>query len=327
LRRAVLLALAGAALLGGLVYLFLGGGPVVVCRRDEGSVLRTVHVFESEGVNPGGKAGRVRQEVAITTTALAVVPRDRMTLKATVDRIVIEVFGDGPAPRLRMDTAGPAAPPPSGPPGRDAPEEEKFAWTTAPLRALAGESVEVEQKLSGRVIEIQGFPEFRKKAAAAFPEGDGRRAMIEGYPWEGWLAGILSPAVVVPERGMVAGEPPQRFLDLRPLPELAGTPGFIYYAGTYEVTSVADGVATVSMKAEALLDPPSPQMPPWPANGKRDLLRLVKGTATGWVRIRLADGALLEDEHVTDLDLRYVKPEGTEVPTPLRTLRRTRTEN
>ena len=104
MRRAVLLALAGAALLGGLAYVFLGGGPVVACRRAEGSVLRTVHVFESEGVNPAGKAGRVRQEVEITTTALAVVPRDRMTLKATVDRIVIEVFGDGPAPRLRMDT-------------------------------------------------------------------------------------------------------------------------------------------------------------------------------------------------------------------------------
>jgi hypothetical protein len=289
----------------------------VAYRREAGVARNYVRSFDTEGTNPSGVAGRVRQEVSTTETALEVVRGDYATVEVKLDRIVAEVFRGGAAePVLRMDTASPE--PRGDPPAEPATEEEKFAYFLAPMRWLAGARVEVDVKESGKVLRVRGADEIRKGISGHYPEGDARRNVADKMPWEFWCANLMVPGVLVAARGMSAGKD-LKFLDIRTLPETTGTGGIMYYAGTFRVAKVEAGVARLEMEGKVTLDPPSPDMPPWPAAlaSRRHLLRLNAGTCRAWAKIRVETGLLEEDEHVTDLDLHFVKPDGTgEVPIP-----------
>jgi uncharacterized protein YfaP (DUF2135 family) len=51
----------------------------------------------------------------------------------------------------------------------------------------------------------------------------------------------------------------------------------------------------------------------------------VKGTCKAWAKIRIETGVLEEDEHVTDLDLHFIKPDGTgEVAIPTKVTQRSK---
>jgi hypothetical protein len=295
-----------------VVLVGCGGGVDVTYRRAQGEVRTYVRSYDVEGSNPNGVQARVRQEVRTKETALEVLRGEQATVQVDLERIVVELFRGGPEALLRMDTDLP--PPPEKTPETEA---EKFAWSVGPLRHVAGSRVEADQAFTGRILEFGGVDDLRKKVLAALPEGDARREFMERMPWEMWLANLLAPAIGVPARGMKVGaEVP--IADMRTLPETTGTGGFLYYTGTCRLVKVEEGLARLEMESKVHLDPQG-SMPPWPPAmaERRKFLRLKEGVARAWATVRVETGALEEEEHVTELDLHFLKPGGKgEVPIP-----------
>lgn len=286
-----------------------GGGVDATYRRKQGEVRTYLRTLELEGTNPSGTAGRVREEVVTRETAVEVQRSSQATLQVDVERILVEVFrGEGKEPVLRMDTRTPEVLPPAG--KEPETEAEKFALSTGPLRRVAGGQVEADVQFSGKILGFRGVEGLRKKVLESIPEGDPRRPLAEHFSWELWFAQRLAGALCVPSRSMKLGVD-VRFLDMRTLPETAGTGGYLYYAGNCRLASVKEGVARLEMDAEVFLDPLK-GMPPWPRGmaERRNYLRLGKGTCKAWARIETETGVLLEDEHVTDLDLFFLPPGG-----------------
>ena len=312
---ALLLALSGAAV--------ACGGEDVTYRRREGEVLTCLRTLELESRNPAGNEGRVRQEVTTRETAVEVIPRERMTTEVLIERVVIEVFRGGKDPVVRMDSKEEPGPSPAAPGAGKA--AERFEAFVRPLRHLAGSRVEVSQRPSGIIVKIDGVDALRDRLLAAIPEGDPTRPVAEKMSWGFWLTNLCRPAVTVPERPASTGVDSE-FLDMRTLPETVGVQGFAYFRGKYRLAEVKDGVARLTMEGEASLDP-APRQQPWRPEWVpgRNRLRLQRGVCRGWARIRVEDGRLLEDEHVTDLDLRFVRPDGSgEVPIPQKVTQRTK---
>jgi hypothetical protein len=297
----------------------------VAYKRKTGEVRKYVRSLEAEGVNPSGTRGRARQEVHTTETTLEVIPGEQATVRIHVDRIVMEVYrGGAPDPVLRMDTGSaegqrePAVPPVT--------EEDKFAYFLSPLRYVVGGDVEMDQRASGKILKMQGVEGLRKRMLEKVPEGDPRREVVQKFSWELWLTNLVNPAVNTPPGGLAVGKD-VRFQDIRTLPETTGTGGYMYYSGAFRLAKVEDGAARMEMEATVTLDPPAPGMPPWPTAlaARRRFLRLVSGSCKGWARIRVDTGVLEEDEHVTDLDLHFRKPEGGgEVAIPTKVTQRTK---
>lgn len=300
-------------LLAGALLVFAlpgcGGGVDVTYRRATGEVRSYVRTLEIEGTNPSGTEGRVREEVATRETAVEVQRGAQATLQVDIERIVVEVFrGDGKEPVLRMDSRIPEVPLPAG--KEPETEAEKFALVTAPLRRVAGSRVEADQQFNGKILRFGGIEELRMRVLESVPEGDPRRARTEQTSWELWLAQRLACAVGVPSRSMKPGVD-VHFLDMRTLPDTTGTGGYLYYAGNCRLAGVVDGVARLEMDAEVFLDPLK-GMPPWPRGmaERRNFLRLRKGLCKAWAKVEVETGLLLEDEHVTDLDLVFLRPGG-----------------
>ena len=299
--------LAGALLASAL--LGCGGGVDVSYRRTTGEVRSYVRTLDVQGANPSGVQGRVRQEVSTRETAVEVQRGEQATVRVELQRFLMEVFrGEGKEPVLRMDTRIPEDP--KAPVKEPETEAEKFAWAIGPLRQVAGCSIEVDQQFTGKILRFDGVEALQKKVLDSVPEGDARRPTLERMPWTLWLANLLAPAIGVPGRGMTLGAD-LKFADMRTLPETTGTGGYMYYAGNYRLAKVEAGVARLEMEADVFLDPLK-GMPPWPKAmaPRRNFLRLQKGACKGWARIDVETGVLEEDEHVTELDLYFVKPDG-----------------
>jgi hypothetical protein len=277
-----------------------------------------VRTYEVEGTNPNGVAGRVRQVVSTKETAVEVQRGEQATVQVALETFVIEVFrGDKAEPVLRIDSRTP--PETKTPAKTPETEVEKFEWMVGPLRQVAGCSVEMEQQFSGKILKFDGVEDLQKKVRESVPEGDPRRDTFDQFPWKLWLANLMAPAIGLPGRGMTVGAD-MKAGDMRTLPESTGTGGYMYYAQTYRLAKVEAGVARVEMDGEVFLDPLK-GMPPWPKAiaSRRNFLRLKSGTCKAWAKVQVETGILEEEEHVTDLDLHFVKPDGTgEVAIPTR---------
>ncbi len=292
-------------------------------RRATGETRTYRRSVEIDGVNPAsGVKARVRQELTTTEKAVEVIDGDRATLQVTVDRVVMEFFRDGPEPVASFDTAKDE--PPKVPEKKPETDAEMFAYMAGPLRYLPTGRIEVDVKPSGKVVRVVGGEDLRKSVLDHLAPDDPRRPIAEKYSWEALVVNLLRPAVCVPERGASVGES-TRFLDMRSLPESTGTGGILYYSGTCRLAKVEGGLARMEMESEVLLDPPSPDLPPWPRAmaERRKYLRLKKGTCRAWASIRIDTGAMEEDDHVTDLDLYFLKPDGKgEVAIPTKVIQR-----
>ena len=307
-----------AALLSGC-----GGGVDVSYRRAKGEVRRYVRTMEVDGTNPSGIRGRVRQTVGTKETALEVVRGEQAAVQVDIEHLAMEVFGDAPEPLLRVDSRVPPDPKaPVKPPETDA---EKFEWRVGPLRLVAGARIDMEQQFTGKILAFSGVEEMGKKVHDALPEGDQRREVLAQFPWKLWLANLMAPAIGLPARGMAIGAD-QKAWDMRTLPETTGTGGYMYYALTYRLAKVEAGVARLELEADISLDPPK-GMSPWPTSlaSRRPFLRLKSGACKAWARVVVETGVLEEEEHVTDLDLHFIKPDGSgEVPIPTKVTLRTK---
>lgn len=301
-----------------------GDGVDVSYRRAEGEVRSYVRTLDVEGGNPSGVKGRVRQEVATKETAVDVQRGRQATVEVEIRRIAMEVFrGDGAEPVLRMDSS--VAPDAKAAAKTPETEAEKFEWAVSPMRFAAGGVVDMEQQFTGKIVQFGGVEDLQKRIRDALPEGDRRREVVDQFPWKFWLANLLAPAIGLPEGGMTPGADMKSW-DMRTLPETTGTRGFMYYAQTYRLAKVEAGLARVEMEAEVSLDPPK-GMPPWPKDvaARRAFLRLKSGACRAWAMVRVETGVLEEEEHVTDLDLHFVKPDGSgEIPIPTKVTLRTK---
>jgi len=260
-------------------------------------------------------------EFTTTEEAVEVLPGRGMTLRVTFDRVCGEIVrGEDRAP-LRFDSADPAgAPAPAA--GAEDREAAAYQRSRGPILALVGKSVDGTWKESGLFVKFEGLDELRAAMAAGRPEGDPFRRAVDQIVNVASLHHLLRPHLVVGERSLAEGEE-RAFQDMGFLPESVGGIGYVYLKGVYRLKEAADGVARVEMEAAASLDP-YPKMPPWPpaAAEFRNRLRLEKGTCRAWARIETATGRLLEDEHVTELDLRFLPPDGSaEVPIPAKQTR------
>lgn len=315
--------LAGLLLAGSLLA-GCDGGVDVSYRRAKGEVRNYVRTLEVDGGNPSGVTGRVRQEVATKETALDVQRGMQASVEVEIRHIVMEVFrGEGAAPILRMDSRVP--PDPQAAVKEPATEAEKFEWAVSPMRFAAGGLVDMDQQFTGKIIGFGEVEGLQKRIRDALPAGDKRREVVDQFPWKFWLANLLSPAIGLPANGMDVGADTKSF-DMRTLPETTGTRGFMYYAQTCRLAKVEAGVARVEMEAAVSLDPPK-GMPSWPKDvaARRNFLRLKSGACKAWARVVVETGVLEEEEHVTDLDLHFVKPDGSgEVPIPTKVTLRTK---
>jgi hypothetical protein len=323
-RPAVLLpCIALAALLAALHG--CGDGVDVSIRRATGEARTYARSVEIQGVNPVNEIkGRVREEVTTTEKAVEVIEGDRATLQVTVDRVVMQFFHEGPEPVATLDSAKDE--PPKGPVKKPETEAEMYLYRAMPMRYLAGGRVEVDVKPSGRILRVVGGDDLRKAVLDHLGADDPRRAVAEKVPWESLITNLLRPALLVPERGAAVGDS-GKFYDMRTLPESTGTGGFMYYAGTWRFAKVENGIARMETEAEVSLDPPSPDVQPWPRAmaERRKFLRLQKGTCRAWARIRVDTGVVEEEEHLTELDLHFVRPDGKgEVPIPTKVIQRSK---
>ena len=235
----------------------------------------------------------------------------------------VESGREGTERVLRFDSAAPL---PKEPPPAPLPGEAFFDRGTAPLRALAGADFEVVREPTGMITRFDGLDALKERLTKGIDPADPLRGGIDRILSFGSLRYMLTPAIVVPAKRLQPGEE-ESFLDLRPLPDTVGLAGYLYYRGTYRIAEVKDGAARLEMKAEVTLDPPA-GMPSWPAGTEkgRVRLRLAKGECRAWARIETASGRLLADEHATDLDLYFVRPDGKgEVPIPTKVVQGTKT--
>ena len=259
----------------------------------------------------------------MTTTekALEVIPRQSLVTEVTFDRVVVELKRADSGRTIRFDTAEPPAE--EGGAGEEA--TSSFFRNTRPLRALAGSRIEVTQRPTGMIESFGATESLVRQLQEGLPPGDPLRAGIERILSFGSLRYMLTPQVIVPARPLGASEV-LKFQDLRPLPETTMLAGMIYYRGTYRLASAAEGPARMEMEAEVSLDP-YPGMPPWPPAiaANRERLRLARGTCRAHSLTDAASGVLEEDEHVTELDLVYLPPDGKgEVPLPTKVTQRTK---
>ena len=294
-------------------------------RSREGEVRTYLRTLEVEGSNPRGTVGRILQEITWRQTTLEVIPRERTTTKYLIERVRIEIARPGKDGVLRLDTAEAAQKEPAPGPGQRPGDEDSFLRHAAPFRRMVGASAEIVQFPSGKVDRIDGIDAFRKHMTEGLAADAPLRKVVEQLPWAFWIASMVSPAIGVPDRGMSVGQEIQ-FQDMRILPETVQVPGFLYYRGSARFAEAKDGIARFEMQGEVSLDPPS-GMPPWPpafAPG-RPRLRLQRGSCKASARIAVETGCLEEDEHVTDLDLQFVKPDGTGgIPVPTKITMRTK---
>jgi hypothetical protein len=273
-----------------------------------------------EGKSSVGTSGILRTEITTKETAVEAIPRGLTTTKVEFERVVVELHPAGSDRTVRIDSAD-ARPEAGEAPG----EESPFRKGTRPLRSLVGCAIEVVQKPSGMIERVDGLDAAKERLEKGLAADDPRRQGIERVLSPGSLRFMLSPLMIVPEQRLGVGEE-QHFQDIRPLPDTVGLPGFLYFRGTYRLVEVKDGVARLEMKADTSLDP-SGTLPPWPpaAAAGRNRLRLERGACKAWSRITVETGRLEEDEHVTDLDLFYVKPDGSgEIPMPTKVTQRTK---
>ena len=297
------------------------GGEDCSFRWEPGEVRTYLRTEEAEGRAPDGSERSARLEFTTTETAVEVVPGTSHTLRVAFDRVAGEARRGGDRPVLRYDSAGP----PPAPPADDDEEAKTFLRSRAPILALAGKGLEGSWRPSGLFVEFEGLEALRAAMTEGKPEGHPFHRAVEQIVSVPSLHHLLRPHLVVGETSLRAGEA-RPFQDVGFLPESVGGFGFVYYRGTYRLKGVEDGVARVELEAEAALDP-LPGMPPWPAAAAelRNRLRLVRGTCRGFARIETATGRLLEDEHVTELDLHFTRPDGGgEVPIPSKATRRLR---
>ncbi len=268
-----------------------------------------VHRVLVEGAHPGGSKGTFLSEVTTRETCVEALPRVSYASEVLFERLRIELRRSG---EEGADVFDSAAPPPSG-----AAAETPFARRTAPHRLLAGSKITMVQRPSGLVERVEGVESLRERMCRDLAPEDPVRGGIERLLGLGSLRYLVGPNILVPEHPASKGEE-RLFQDIRPLPETTGFPGLLYIRGKARFAGVEDGVARIEIEAEATLDP-GPNMPPWPPAmaANRNRLRLQRGVCTGWARISVEKGVLLEDEHRTVLDLHFVKPDGTgEVPLP-----------
>jgi hypothetical protein len=251
-----------------------------------------------------------------------VIPGTSVTLGVTFDRVAGEVRRSEDRPTLRFDSAAPAPAPPAAADPADE-EAARFHRGREPLLALVGKSIEATWEESGKYLRFGGLEGLREAMAGKRDAEDPFRAAVDQIASVLNMHDLLRPHLVVGERSLRPDDP-RTFQDMGLLPETVGGPGLVYYRGTYRLKEVVEGVARVEMEADCSLDP-YPQMPVWPPQAAefRSRLRLERGTCRAWERIETATGRLLEDEHVTDLDLRWLPPDGSkEIPIPAKRTRR-----
>lgn len=286
-------------------------------RGKPGEVRTYVRTVTVTGSHPSGGAGTMRSETTTRETVLEALPRKGVTTEVAFDRIRVDVTREGDPEVQSFDSSAPA------PEGEAA--ETPFAVRTAPLRLLAGSKVVLRRKPTGMVEAFEGVEALRERMLAGLPGGDPLRPAVERLLSFGSLRYMLTPNLLVPDAPLAVDDPGQ-FQDIRPLPETTGSPGLLYFRGTFRLKEVKDGVARMEIDASVSLDP-APGMPSWPPAMApfRNRLRLGRGVCSGWARISLDGGLLLEDEHTTELDLFAVPPDGsTEIPIPTRVVQATR---
>jgi hypothetical protein len=298
--------LAGALLAS--TFVGCGGGVDLCDQRVAGQVRTYLRTIDIAAVNPAGKKGGVHNEVTTRETAAEVLRGGDTTLDVSFERILFRIFGEGPDPMVTMDTG--AAPSALETVAVPSTQEEKLAHRVAPFRHVIGGVASVEVKKTRLVFGVTRAEELGKRVLDKLPPGDDRREAYEQYAWQNWVANLLKPAIVVQAEGMTVGKD-IHFQDMRTLPETALTGGYMYYVGTCRLAKVEAGIARLELEAEVFLDPPK-GMPPWPRGvaERRNFLRLSKGVCRAWAKVEVETGILLEDEHVTDLDLTFIKPDG-----------------
>ncbi len=261
-----------------------------------------------DGEHPSGAGGTFLSEVTTKETCVEAVPRRSFASDVLFERIRIELRKEGAEGAEIFDTA---TPPVEGAP------ETPFSRRTRPYRLLAGSRITMVQRPSGLVESVEGVEAVRTRMCEGVAEADPLRAEIERLLGLGSLRYMIGPNVLSFEKPVPAGEA-HAFQDIRPLPVTTGVPGLMYYRGEVKLAEVKDGVARIEVTAEVSLDPGA-NMPPWPPAMApfRNQLRLQRGVCRGFARISVEKGTLLEDEHRTELDLFFVKPDGTgETPIP-----------
>lgn len=294
------------------------GGEDVSFRWTPGEARTYLRTEISEGRAPDGSERAATMEITTTETAVEVIPGTSVTQKVVFDRLAGEFRRGADRPVLRYDSGKPLDAPPDG--DSDA---AAFLRSRAGILALAGKSLEATWHPSGKLLKFGGLEEMRAAMAAGRPADHPMHAEAARIGSDPVMHHLLRSHLAVGESSLKVGEP-RHFQDMGYLPESVGLVAFMYYRGTFVLKSVEDGVARVEMEAEVGIDP-LPGMPPWPAAIAefRNRLRLVRGTCRGWARIEVATGRLLEDEHVTELDLHVTLPDGKgEVPIPAKAIRR-----
>jgi hypothetical protein len=260
-------------------------------------------------------------EITTREECLEAVPGTSATVKVTFRRIAGTVGRGDARPPVSYDSEAPDAAP------VDPADEEaaRFRRGRDPLLALVGRSLAGTWRESGLFLGFDGLEGLRAAMAGVRPGDPEFGRAVEHIASVPSFHHLLRPHLVVGERSVPRDEP-RAFQDMGFLPETVGASGFVYASGTYRLKEVAEGVARVEAEAACSLDP-FPGMPPWPAASAptRNRLRLERGTSRGWARIDTATGRLLEDEVVTELDLRWLPPGGgPEAPIPARQTRRFR---
>jgi hypothetical protein len=242
-----------------------------------------------------------------------VIPRGRITTRLVFDRVELEVKRSGEkGEEIRFDSREPKK-------EEGAKEAGMLARALAPLHHLAGGAVEPTQFPSGLIERFEGVDALKAKLLKDGPDDPLYKRGCEGIAHHVFLDNLLKPAIVMPQEGFSKGVVLQ-FQDLRLLPVTAGVPGYLYAKGTYHLAEAKDGLARVEMSGDCSLDP-FERMPPWPksAQAGRARLRLQKGTCKAWATVRVETGVLEESEHVTDLDLVFLRPDGKgEIPIPVK---------
>lgn len=307
-----------------LAAAFLGGcgGEDLSFRWQPGETRTYLRTEQGEGTAPDGRRRTFRMDFTTTEEAVEVIPGRTVTTRVTFDRVAGEILrGDDRAP-IRFDSAAPEG---AASPGVDESDKEAAAFlrSRGPVMALVGRAVEATWQESGLFVKFDGLEGLRAAMAEGRAADDPFRRAVDQIVNSQSLHSLLRPHLVVGERSMAPGAE-KTFQDMGFAPESVGGAGFVYTRGTFTLKEVVDGVARVEIQAEASLDP-YPGMPPWPpaAAALRNRLRLERGTCRGFARIETATGRLLEDEHVTELDLRFLPADGSaEVPIPAKQTRR-----
>lgn len=244
------------------------------------------------------------------------IPRSRTTLKLVYDRVELEMRRGGTDRVLRLDTKEPVAE--KDPKAAD--ENSTFQRRSSALRALVGRSFEIVQLPSGMIERFDGLDRLKETLLKEGPDEPYYKRGVEGSLHTAYLVDTFRPGIVMPDAGMSLGDT-LHFQDYNLLPEpITGLPGLLYLKGTYKLAGVEEGIARVEMEGDASLDPYG-SMHPWPEQMRagRKRLHLVKGSVKAWVKVRAETGVLEEAERVTDLDLYFVKPDGSgEIPIPLK---------